>query len=108
MTKPADGQMFPRRPADFIFRASAGRPAGSVSSRLYESPGRNTEVTSPRGARWFILGTIYTVIKKLDLSNLSHVNQHQSTPTEGRVQLKDTLKATETEEDAGNNRSHWI
>ena len=35
MTKPADGPMFPRRPADLIFRASAGRPAdGSVSSRL--------------------------------------------------------------------------
>ena len=26
MTKPADGPMFPRRPADFIFLASAGRP----------------------------------------------------------------------------------
>ena len=40
MTKPADGPMFPRRPADFIFRTSAGRPAGyrpavgSMSSRL--------------------------------------------------------------------------
>ena len=34
ITKPADGPMFPRRPADFSFCASAGRPAGSVSSRL--------------------------------------------------------------------------
>ena len=25
MTKPADGPMFPRRPADFIFRLPAGR-----------------------------------------------------------------------------------
>ena len=33
MTKPADGPMFPRRPADFIFLC-VGRPAGSVSSRL--------------------------------------------------------------------------
>ena len=29
ITKPADGPMFPRRPADYIFRASAGRPATS-------------------------------------------------------------------------------
>ena len=28
MTKPADGPMFPRRPADLIVRASAARPAG--------------------------------------------------------------------------------
>ena len=34
MTKPADGPMFPRRPAEIFFRASAGRPAGSGSSRL--------------------------------------------------------------------------
>ena len=31
MTKPADGPMFPRRPADFIFRESDGQPAGRFS-----------------------------------------------------------------------------
>ena len=36
-----NGPMFPRRLADFIFRASAGRPAGPAGRRFSEFPARN-------------------------------------------------------------------